>query len=145
MKFSRSHKKRRQRKGAAALEFAVCAPLLLILTIGTLDLCSMLFLKETITLASYEGARRGIGRGNTNQDAKDRVVEFLNERGVVFDDADVVLFTSPGFDTADTLENVRVNVRVPIRGNLLIPSAMFNDGLVTASCTMRKEYRNLDP
>ena len=80
--FSSIRKRRAKgRRGAATVEFAICLPVLVILTIGTLDVCSMLFLKESITLAAYEGARRGVQRNRTNADATDRVIEFLDERG----------------------------------------------------------------
>ena len=104
----------------------------------------MMFLKETAVLAAYEGARRGVGRGRTNADVVARVTEFLDERGVEYDGADVVTVSAPGFAAAETLENVTVTVNVPTAGNLLIPSAMFGDMTVSASVTMRKEYKNLD-
>lgn len=118
-------------------------PALVALTIGTMDVCSMLFLKETVALAAYEGARAGVGRGQTNDDAIDRVIEFLEEREVEFMVNQVVTIDPPGFDEAETLENVTVHVTVPAQGNLLIPSQMFGAMTVTARVTMRKEYQNL--
>jgi Flp pilus assembly protein TadG len=134
-----------QRRGTATVELAICFPFMFLLTIGTMDLCSMLFLKETVTMAAYEGARRGMGRDRTNEDATDRILEFLDERNVSFDESSVVSFGSPDFDTADTLDNVTVTVTVPCAGNLLVPSALFDDLTITASVTMRKEYKNLTP
>jgi Flp pilus assembly protein TadG len=139
---SRKHPKRR---GVATVEFAIVLPALVVLTLGTLDLCSMMFLKETAVLAAYEGARRGVGRGRTNDDVLERVTEFLDERGVQYSGSDVLRIEGPGFGAADTLENVTVTVLVPASGNLLIPSQMFGDMTLSASVTMRKEYKNLDP
>ena len=141
--FQRSrHRKSRQRRATATVELAICFPVLLILTVGTMDVCSMLFLKETVTMAAYEGARRGISRNHTNAHATARVLEFLDERNVVYSTGNVVSI-SPSFDSADTLQNVEVTVTVPCAGNLIIPSAMFDDLTMTASVTMRKEYANL--
>ncbi|WP_372723007.1 TadE family protein [Novipirellula sp.] len=135
--------RRRKRRGVASVEFAVCLPVLLVLTLGTIDLCSMLFLRESITLAAYEGARRGVGRGYTNSDATTRVIEFLDQRDIQHNGSSSVSFSSPGFDNADTLENVTITVTVPCAGNLLVASGMFTDLTMTTSVTMRKEYQNL--
>lgn len=137
-------RRRRQRRGTAVIEFAFIVPVLIVLTLGTIDLCSMMFLKESVTLAASEGARRGIGRDRTNNDAVARITEFLDERNINYDSANVVSISAPGFDTAQTLENVTVTVQVPCGGNLLIPSNWFDDLTVSASVTMRKEYQNLD-
>ncbi len=144
----RSHHRRssqrssRQRRGIATVEFAIVLPVLITLTIGTMDVCTALFLKESAVLAAYEGARQGVGRGNTNQDVIDRVEGFLNERNIQFED-DAVSISSPGFDTADTLENVTVTVSIPSAGNMLVPTQMFGDIMITTSVTMLKEYKNL--
>ena len=82
---SRRRPSHRSRRAVATVEFAICLPALIALTIGTIDICSMLFLKESITLAAYEGARRGVGRDRTNADVISRVQEFLDERNIAYD------------------------------------------------------------
>ncbi|MCS7469043.1 pilus assembly protein [Stieleria sp. ICT_E10.1] len=134
--------RRFRRRGAATVEFAVCLPALIALTIGTIDLCSMLFLKESIKLAAYEGARRGVARGRTNADVIARVQQFLDERNIQYD-GNPCTFSSPDFADADTLENVTTTVTVPCDGNLLIPSVMFSGTSLSADVTLRKEYKNL--
>lgn len=139
----RLHRVRRsKRRGVATVEFAFALPALLALTIGTIDLCSMMFLKESITLAAYEGARRGVGRGRTNADVEARVREFLNERNINFD-GNPCAFSSPNFNNAETLENVTTTVTVPVAGNLLIPSVFWGETQLSAQVTLRKEYENL--
>lgn len=132
-----------KRRGVATIEFALVLPVLMILTLGTIDVCSVIFLRESATLAAYEGARQGVGRGNTNADVVSRVQQFLDERDINYG-AGVCEISSPGFASAETLENVTVTVNIPATGNLLIPTDAFADLIVTASCTMRKEYKNLD-
>ncbi|NND99613.1 MAG: pilus assembly protein [Pirellulaceae bacterium] len=139
----RSPRKSRRRKAAATVEFAFCLPVLIVLTLGTMDLCSVIFLKESVTLAAYEGARRGVGRGRTNADVTNRIVQFLDDRDIAYDSANVVQFSSPDFDSANTLENVTVTVTIPCAGNMIIPSSMFGDLSVSSEVTMRKEYKNL--
>jgi Flp pilus assembly protein TadG len=137
-----SKRRRSQRRGAATVEFAICLPALIALTIGTIDLCSMMFLKESIKLAAYEGARRGVARGQTNADVVARVQEFLEERNIQYS-GNPCSFSSPGFEAAETLENVTTTVTVPCDGNLLIPSTLFAGVNLQADVTLRKEYKNL--
>ncbi|QDT09853.1 TadE family protein [Planctomycetes bacterium K23_9] len=132
-----------QRKAVATVEFAICLPVLIVLTLGTMDLCSLIFLKESVTIAAYEGARRGVGRGRTNADVTSRVIEFLDDRDIEFDGAGLTQFSSPDFTSAETLENVTVTVTVPAAGNMIIPLGMFDALTVSSSVTMRKEYKNL--
>ncbi|WP_231741777.1 TadE family protein [Stieleria varia] len=136
--------RRRDRRAAATVEFAFCLPALVMLTIGTIDICSMLFLKESIKLAAYEGARRGVNRGRTNAEVVQRVEQFLAERDIQFTPGAAVTFSNPDFTSAATLDNVTTTVTVPCAGNLLIPSAMFSDMMMSADVTLRKEYQNLD-
>lgn len=131
------------RRGIATVEFAFVLPVLLILTLGTIDVCSLIFLKESVVLASYEGARQGVNRGQTNATCTARVKEFLDARNVSYEDAGIQI-SDPGFDGADTLEHVTVTVSVPTAGNLPVPTWIFGDMMVTGSCTMRKEYANLN-
>lgn len=140
----RRRRSNRQRRGVATVEFAMVLPALIVLTLGTLDLCSLMFLKETVVLAAYEGAREGVNRGQTDADCTTRVIELLDERGVVHGGSGAVAITGASFDTAETLEHVTVTVTVPAAGNLLIPSAMFDGMNVSASVTMRKEFENLN-
>ncbi|MGB7345607.1 MAG: TadE family protein, partial [Pirellulaceae bacterium] len=130
-----------KRKAAATVEFAICLPVLIALTLGTMDLCSLIFLKETVTIAAYEGARRGVGRGRTNADVTNRIIEFLDDRDIEYTVANLVQYSSPDFTSADTLENVTVTVNVPAEGNMIIPLGMFDNFIVSASVTMRKEYQ----
>lgn len=135
-------RRRHARHGSACVEAAFCLPVLFVLTLGTMDVCSSIFLKEAVTIAAYEGARIGIGRGRTDAEVRQRVTDFLDERGIIYDSSDVVVISAPGFDTAETLENVTVTVTAPGEANLLAPSQFFADLTFSASVTMRKEYQN---
>lgn len=138
----RTTHRRPKRRGAACVEAAFCLPILFAITISTMDICSALFLRETVTLAAYEGARSGIARAQTNADARNRVAEFLTERGVQFESGSVVTISSPGFDTANTLDNVTVTVTIPCQPNLIMPTQLFFGKNISASVTMRKEFAN---
>lgn len=132
-----------RRQGVATVEVAICLPVLLVFTLATMDLCSLLFLKETATIAAYEAARQGVGKGRTDAFAIARGEEFLNDRGIVFQGGAITV-GSPSFDTAAALENVTVTVALPCDGNLIAPGGLYGGWNVTAQVTMRKEYSNTD-
>ncbi len=140
--YRRAAERRVIRRGSACVEAAICLPVLFGITIATMDICSALFLRETVTLAAYEGARSGVSRSKTNADARTRVAEFLAERGVQFNGATAVTISSPGFDDANTLDNVTVTVTVPCQPNLIMPTQLFFGSDISASVTMRKEFEN---
>lgn len=52
------------RRGAAMIELAVCLPLLVIATLGTIEACAMIYLKQTLAVAAFEGARLGLIKGS---------------------------------------------------------------------------------
>jgi len=113
------------------------------LTLATIDLCSVFFLKETVSIAAYEGARRGVNRGGTNAAAIARAQQVLNERGIDLGDGGIT-FEGTTFDNAETLEHVTLVVSVPAAGNLVSPAKLYGDLMLTARVTMRKEFQNQD-
>ena len=133
-----------RREALAMVEFVLFLPVLMIFTLGTMDVCSVIFMKETVVLAAYEGARAGINRGATDADCRDRVTEFLTERGIRYDDNDVVQFPNGSFDTAETLQAVTVRVHIPAVGNTITRGWLAPIEEVAAQCTLRKEYENLN-
>lgn len=56
-------------KGAAAVEFALVLPLLVLLMFGIIEFGLLLFNKQVITNASREGARAGIIRNAETEDS----------------------------------------------------------------------------
>ena len=136
-------KRRRSRKenGAATVECLVCLPIILSITFATIDLCSAMFLQETLTIAAYEGSRVGVPKSGTNALATAKIQEVLDARGITYD-AGVAAFSTPGFDTAGTLDHVTVTVTVPCTGNLMLVGNLFTGRNLQAAVTMRKEFRN---
>ena len=130
------------RRGAATVECAFCLTIFIVITFATIDLCSAMFLKETLTLAAYEGARVGIQQGGTNENVRSVVKSFLDMRQITYAEPSVVQFSTPGCESADTLEHVSVTVNVPCGGNMPLTGAFFRGRSLTAAVTLRKEFAN---
>gem|GEM_PF-4761230 len=59
-----------KRSGAAIIELAVCLPLLVLITLATIEAYPMIFLKQTLTIAAFEHARIGILPGSAAQNVE---------------------------------------------------------------------------
>lgn len=72
----------RSRAGAAIIELAVCLPVLVVVTLATIEACAMIYLKQTLTIAAFEGARLGVipGSQSLNVEAQSQLV--LTDHGV---------------------------------------------------------------
>ena len=86
-------KHRNKRLGAAIVEMAICLPVIVLLTFGTIELASGLFLKQTLTSAAHEGALVGMRLDATEASVRDRVELILAVREV--EDCVCLLYTSP--------------------------------------------------
>jgi len=92
------HKKTiNNQEGAAAIEFAIILPLLLLFIFGIIEFSLFLYNKQVITNAAREGARRGVimraDRVDTIEDAE--IIARVNE----FAKSYLITFGSDIFDT----------------------------------------------
>lgn len=79
---SRQWQSRSSRRAAAAVETALLMPLLVLLAFGSIELSNMVFLKQSLSIAAYEGARMATRPGATKAQADTRVREVLASRNV---------------------------------------------------------------
>ena len=74
--------KNKNRKGGAVVEAALCLPLILLIISATVELSTTIYLKESLTVACYEGARMAVTRNATDERVRDRIAEVLAERHI---------------------------------------------------------------
>jgi Flp pilus assembly protein TadG len=79
---ARSPFKRRDRKGVAAAEMALVAPLLVLIFFGIAQFGSIFFTRHTMMLAVREGARQMAIEGATVDEAKSVVEDYLEGFGI---------------------------------------------------------------
>jgi len=70
------------KRGSATVETAILMPVLVLITFGALELSNMIFLKQSLSIASYEGAKRGTSPGASDLQIRTRVQEILTSRGI---------------------------------------------------------------
>ena len=128
---------RKRRRGAAAVEFAVVAPIFLLLVFGMIEYGRMVMVQQVLTNASREGARRAVLDGSTNQDVVDDVDPYLSSGSI--DGANIpVTPTNPG--DAAFGDPVTVSVDIQFSQVSWLPSPMYLGGrTLSATTVMRRE------
>lgn len=103
--------RRKPERGAAAVEFALVLPLLMVILLGTIDWGYFFFVEQLVTNASREGARTGSltpspgGEGTAEADAKKAATDYLIAAGL---DGDVV-----SIDPEASSSSIKVTVSYP--------------------------------
>lgn len=118
-------KKRGRRSGAAVVETAFTVPLVLLLTIGTLDVVDGIYLKKKAKIAAYEGARVAVGPSGTPTRVKQAVADYLVSRGVDFENIDEVVSISEVPATVSQLDPITVVVEIDLASNGRLPISVF--------------------
>lgn len=109
-------------RGAAAVEFAIVFPLVLIFFIGIIAVSQAFILRDLSQLAAYEGARAGTILDATSEDIRtetERVLTSMRVQG-----AEITIEPT---QLTNSTPRVRVTVRIPIADNAwvagpLVPS-----------------------
>lgn len=125
------------RRGAAAVEFAVVAPIFFLVVLGIIEFGRMAMVEQVITNAAREGARVGVIDGATHATVEEKVRRYLASAGVTGATIDV----SPDPpDSAGYGESVTVTVSVPFDDVSWLPNPFFVKGkMLTAEAIMRRE------
>lgn len=77
-----STKRRNDRRGIATVEFAIVAPLLLMIVFGIIEFGRMVMVQQIMTNASREGARRAIIEDATSAEVVSLVSDYLADASV---------------------------------------------------------------
>ncbi|HXH13859.1 MAG TPA: TadE family protein [Alphaproteobacteria bacterium] len=99
----------KREEGAAAVEFALVLPLLLMILFGIIEFGLVLFRQEVITNASREGARFGILIGDprpTTEQIEDVVNTYLTNAGLDAGNATVSVTGAQGASGGDLTVSV---------------------------------------
>ena len=142
-----AHRQRRQQlchsrstrslRGAAVVEFAFVAPLLIMLTFGMLELGRVVMVKQLLINASREGARMAILPASTAEEVIAHVTSELSNSSI--GSANVVV-TPASLAMAQSGAPVTVAVSVNASSVSWIPKPLFVfSQTIDATTTMRRE------
>jgi Flp pilus assembly protein TadG len=125
-----------KRRAAAAVELAICLPLLVLLVMASIEACTMIFLDHSLTIASYEGVRAGISYDGTNADVLAKCNSIIDSRDI---QGAQVTINPPDVSQVDRGETIAVTVSAPCNLNMVIPPWFYDGRTLRATMTMIKE------
>ncbi len=126
-----------RRSGAAVVEFAIVAPLMMFMTLGMMEVGRMVMVKQLLVNASREGARLAVLPGASAEEVQSQVSGQLANESV----SGVSVSLNPtALSTAPAGTAVTVTVSVPASAITWVPKPLFSfNTTLQASTTMRKE------
>lgn len=134
-----SRRNRVARRAAATVEFAVVAPVLILLIFGMLEFSRLMMVEQILTNAAREGSRKAVLAGSKETDVTSVISSYLDGSGIK--GAKVKVSPDPGSAAGGAA--VTVTVEVPFSDVSWLPHAIFlQNTTVRASVVMRKETNN---
>ena len=126
--------RRKTRKGAVAVEFAITAGLAFLFFFGAFEFSRVAMIRGTVDNAIYEGARLGIIPGSTAADVEKKVREILGFSLVRV--ADITVQPNPILFDSKTIS---VKVDLPLDRNTFSPAKFFGGKSIVRSIQMKRE------
>jgi Flp pilus assembly protein TadG len=128
--------RRRRCRGAAVTEFAIVAPVFLLMVVGFLEFGRALMVQQVLINASRVGARQAITTGATLADVQNTVEDYA--AGVAVPGVEVNVMPNPSTATPGT--TITVTTSVDFGDVSWMASPWFLSGkTLTANSQMRKE------
>jgi len=128
--------RRRKKLGAATVEVAICLPIFLVIIFGVIECCDLIFLRQGVLQAAYEGARVSIVPKSKTENVVEQVERILVQRGIR---ASAIRIVPTDFENASFGTEVMVEVEAEpgANGQLM---RLFRSGVITGRATMMIEH-----
>jgi Flp pilus assembly protein TadG len=119
------------------VEFAMTLPLLVLIMLGTIEACSMIYLKQNLQIAAYEAARAALVMKSSAAVVNTTAKRFLDDRRVR---NATVTITPSTFATEAVGTWITVKIEAPSNDNFGSSLLLFKDLKISSYCSMMKEY-----
>jgi len=130
---------RKNRIGAAVVEFAIVVPIFFLFIFGIVEYGRMVMVQQILTNASREGARIAVLDGASSSSVTTAVTNYLTGSSI---NGGTVTINPPNPSSAGFGQGVTVTVSVPFSQVSWLPSPMFpvnRTKTLTAASVMRRE------
>ncbi|MEM9589046.1 MAG: TadE family protein [Planctomycetota bacterium] len=126
----------RARRGASAVELALCIPILVLVLLATIEACVMLQLQQNVTVTAYEGARVGILPGSDASRVQLQCEMLMNDRNVQGYSVSML----PGDPAAlQPGDDFTVTVEADCASNSMFGGVFYEDRKIRESVVLRAE------
>ncbi len=131
---SQHYRDAHRRKGATAVEMAVVLPVFIMLLIGFFELGHVLMIDSIVENAAYEGARRGVVPGATQESAQKAAEDIATASSLR--NVQVQVETK---ELSPSVQSIAVTVNAPLSENGIFVGAFLGNTTVSRSVTMIHE------
>jgi len=125
-----------ERRGVAAAELAVCLPIVVLLVIATLEACSALFLKQSLTVAAYEGVRTAIEEGADTKSVQAACNQILADRKI---QGAKITLKPTNIAALNPGDYIDITVSAPCASNSVVPATFYRGRTLSATASMMIE------
>lgn len=124
------------RRGVAAVELAICLPVLVLLLLATIEACSMYHIQQSLKVIAYEGARVGIVPEAQASNVNYQCETLLEDHGI-----EGYLVTMDPSDPGALGEGdyFTVTVSAPFSENTLVGGWLYSAMDLSKSVALRKD------
>ena len=132
-----NHRPSKNRNGVAVVEFASILPVFVMILLGTIETCTMIFLQQSLEIAAYESARAAIVPGSDIDDINLSTTEILAARRI---NGGSVVVTPSNFQNAAYGTFIRVDVTAPCNSNSVFALRFYGSKVLKGTVEMMKEF-----
>ncbi len=132
----KSTNRSRRRRGVAAAELGVCLPIIVLLLLASIEACSMIFLKQSLTVASYEGVRVALSAGATASSVQTACQQILTDRRVTGATISVKPSDIAALNPGDFVD---VTITAPCASNSVLPMKFYSGKSMSSTASMMIE------
>ena len=111
-------------------------PVFVLILLGTIEACTMIFLEQTLKIAAHEGARAAVVPGSDDTKVQNTVLVFLSSRGV---NTPGVVITPVHHENAAYGTLIQVDVSAPCSANCVFAPFFYAGKTLTGTVIMMKE------
>jgi Flp pilus assembly protein TadG len=123
-------------RGVAAAELAVCLPVVVLIVIATIEACSALFLKQSLTVAAYEGARTALADRTIPGSVQAAANQILTDRKVK---GATVTVSPANIASLQPGDYIDITVSAPCNSNSVVPTTFYRGRTLQATASMMVE------
>lgn len=130
------------RRGAAVVEFAIVAPLLFALILGSIEFGRIMMVMEHLSNSARAGARAGVVPGGSNSTITSAVNAALSNAGITGAQNPVIKVNGQSVDASTAVTGDQISVTVSISANSVswLPVMQFMAGkTLSETVVMRRE------
>jgi len=135
MKFFIQRKRVCSRNAIAAVELAVCLPVLVLLMLGAIESSNMIFLRQALVQSSYEAAKLAARPDATSDEATNRAEAVLATREI---EGYTVTLSPATTEALARGTDILATVTAPMDANRLVPFPLFSGHVLSVSMTSVK-------